>query len=184
MKKSVCLMAILGAFAASGAMAAAPAAPNADNQEVNVKFTGKIVTSQCVITAGNGGTVDLGTFNTTNQSAPVVPVKFSFSKCTNAAEKMAQVTLKEDGGSYPGQGNVGQHTLSTDKQGINIQLYKDMDGNTPGMAQLNDQNGKLNQSGAAAAITVAYAKMVGTKAGALKAGDVVKGVGVFEVTFN
>lgn len=187
MKKSVCLMAILGAFAASGAMAAgpaAPAAPNADNQDINITFKGKVIESNCVIVAGDKGVVDLGTFNKTKQTAPIVPVQLAFTGCDQAANKVATVKLKRDGGKFPQQGNVGGHTLSTDQQGINIQLYQDMAGTTPGMAPLDRASGGLNGTGAATAVTVTYAKMVGTKTGQLNNGDAVNGLGVFEVTFN
>ena len=179
MKKSVCLMAVLGAFATTGAMAA-----NADDQQIDVKFKGRVITSECVVTPGDAGTVDLGTFNTNNNAAPIVPVQFAFSNCKNATEKMAHVTLKRDGGDFPGQGNVGDHTISTNKQGINVEFYTDSTGATKGMATLNDQNGKLDVDGNAAVVTVAYAKMVPTKTGQLNAGDEIKTLGVFEVTFN
>ena len=179
MKKSVCLVAVLGAFAASGAMAV-----NADDQQIDVKFKGRVITSECVVTPGDAGTVDLGTFNTHNESAPIVPVQFAFSNCKNAAEKMATVTLKRDGGDFPAQGNVAGHVISTNKQGINVEFYTDSTGGTKGMASLNDQNGKLDNQGNAAVVTVAYAKMVPTKTGQLNAGDEIKTVGVFEVTFN
>ena len=184
MKKSVCLMAILGAFAASGAMAAAPAAPNADNQDINITFKGKVIESNCSIVAGDNGVVDLGTFNKTKQTAPIVPVQLAFKGCNEAANKVATVKLKRDGGKFPQQGSLTDHTLSTDQQGINIQLYKDMTGTTKGMVQLETANGGLNGSGDAATVTVAYAKMIPTKTGTLTNGATVNGLGVFEVTFN
>ena len=180
MKKSVCLMAILGAFVASGAMAATQVQPTDHNQTVSVKFTGSVIDSNCVITAGDGTSVNLGTYNLQKKTAPIVPVTFTFTGCENA-KAVASVTLKSDGGAYPQKGNVANHVLSTNQKGLTIQLYKDLSGTTEGMAEIT-KDGKNTLVAGEGKVTVAYAQLKDAKDTVAK--GPVEGLATFDVTFN
>lgn len=77
MKKSVCLLALLGAFGAS--------ANAASTQSVEVTFEGYVTDKTCDITLSNGSnSVDLGSILTTQKESEPgtrVPVIFKLSNC-------------------------------------------------------------------------------------------------------
>lgn len=119
MKKSVCLMAILGAFAV-GANAAT-------TEEVPVNFVGEVKAATCKVTVGQAGnTINLGRVDLeANSKGTLVPVTFSFYECKTQA-----VTSIELSGGQNGQGdNVNTGILATKVKEVTVKLYNDRTAN-------------------------------------------------------
>ena len=116
MKKSVCLMAILGAFSV-GANAA-------HSENIPVEFTGSVKAKTCDITVGQtGNVIDLGRVEPTkNSKGLLVPVTFGFSNCTGTGIQSIELAKGQNGGNGD---NIAQGTLGTNITGVTVQLYND-----------------------------------------------------------
>ena len=158
MKKSVCLMAILGALGASSAFAA---------ETVAVRFTGTVVNSTCDVVVGSqGNTVHLGQISPeADKTGAMIPVTFSFSNCDHG---QTLKTIKYVGGNNGGTDNPTDGTIGTTLKNVKIKLYTESSGKTytpdvtvnktfgpdansamitPFFARLETGNGKQTDSG-------------------------------------
>lgn len=122
MKKSVCLMAILGAMCMTAA--------HADTQSVIVDFTGEVRDKTCDISLSNGPDleVELGEISTQTkkgESGTKVPVIFKLENCTGAFTQRT-ISLEHDlMTKYPAQlGNLNGGQLSTDHEKVVVQFYQ------------------------------------------------------------
>lgn len=168
MKKSVCLMAILGAFAATGAMATTD-----KDQTVDVTFTGNIVDSNCNIALDNGNlTLELGSVNKKTladvKKGARVPVTFKLNQCNGMTLKSLDL-VQATNGAYPENFNDTNATLPTEQADLVVQIYQEKAGTTKGLADLSgvtDANGAITEENKL--INVGYAAL------ALKDGGNVK----------
>lgn len=186
MKKSVCLMAILGALGATSAFAAS------STQSVEINFTGEVIDKACEITLHNGGnTLDLGTIRTDikdGQKGSIVPVVFKFMNCktvgvdTDAGLKVENVQLVADlnDTNFP-QTALNNGTLSTSVDGVLVQIYKDSAGNTEGLKGKDDLG--IQQVGNAQYATIGYAAMKKEAAKQISAGKLTAKA-MFKVTYQ
>lgn len=187
MKKSVCLMAILGAFAASGAMAAV----TANDQSVEITFTGMVSESTCQINLiGGGRTLDLGTLkkaggtwqNTDRGS--LVPIVFDITNCDKNG--VSKVALDKDIlGQNIDKSDVANGTLATTQKSLNVQIYKDLAGNNKGV----DDKAKVTFTGKdgqkVGKLMAGYAALQHNgDSTAVQAGQTVTAKGMFVLTFN
>ena len=196
MKKSVCLMAILGAFAATSVCAAPQVPPQKFNQTVNVKFTGDVVKSSCQIDVLNGTnkTVKLGALNLSaqgmdqeNAHGDLVPLIFKISGCAgdntiNGIKLIADIgtgAADKDPGVDVSKSDVSKGTLLTNKPNVLVQIYKQAAGGQEGLNEITNQTLTNGQTGL---YTVGYVGLKRMK-DEPKAGTV-KAEGMFEVTFN
>ena len=131
MKKSVCLMAILGALGATSAIAAS-------TQSVEIAFQGEVTEKTCDISLANGtkaldlGTIAAGAGNGTKGT--VVPLTFKLSNCNGLTldTNGGPVDLAEDlTNSNIVNSDVSVGKLATNKKNIVVQFYKD-EGTTEG----------------------------------------------------
>lgn len=116
MKKSVCLMAVLGAFAAAGANAAT-------TEEIPVNFVGEVKAATCKVTVGqSGNTINLGRVDLeANSKGTLVPVTFSFYECKTTAVNSIELTSGQNGHDD----NVTNGTLATKVKEVSVKLYND-----------------------------------------------------------
>ena len=183
MKKSVCLMAILGALGATSAFAA--------SQSVDVTFTGSVLDKACTITLHNGGTtLNLGSVTTQiqdGQHGTLVPVVFKFTDCKEVGkpDAAAQLTVNDVelvadlNNQHFDQTLLSNGTISTNNAGIVVQLYKDAEAKNMGLAD----DHKVNKVGDAQYATVAWAALAKNPAGTVSAGDVTAKA-MFKVTYQ
>lgn len=118
MKKSVCLMAILGAFCAS--------VNAATSEGVPVDFFGKVEAATCNVTVGQtGNKINLGRVSPdANSEGVLVPVTFAFTNCTTTGI----TSIKLESGQNGSEDNVAGGVLGTTKTGVTIKLFNDRAG--------------------------------------------------------
>ena len=187
MKKSVCLMAVLGALAASGAMAAS-------TQSVDITFKGEVIDKACTISLHNGSnTLPLGTISTQigdNERGTLVPMILKFSECKNVAQPntpqamtVNKVELVADlNDSNADLTNLSKGTLSTTKDGVLVQIYKNKTGTTDNDKGLVDGM-KPTVADKVSLVTVGYVAMTKKQGAKLSAGDV-EARAMFKVTYQ
>lgn len=178
MKKSVCLMAILGAFAATGAMAA--------QQSIQIDFTGTVIEHSCEVSLANGQKqVNLGSIPLSakeNSKGTVVPLFLKLANCGTGVNGVASFDLLHDlSASNWGNTNVGNGTLSTDQKGVVVQFYTSADGATEGKPSLQPGTGTV--SGKAGTVLGGYAALKRIGSEKLTAGTVTA-KGMFALTYN
>lgn len=179
MKKSACLMALLGAFAVSSA--------NADSVEIT--FKGAVSESTCKIMLDNGSTtLNLGTLNKNNvkkvgDHGSMVPLVFQVSGCTSE-QNITGVTLVEDlTMDNRDQSDITNGVLSTNKNYVVVKLFKDADATNEGI-ELMGGPVKIENHGAAA-IKVGYATLAASKAAdQMTAATDITAKAMFEVTMQ
>lgn len=179
MKKSACLMALLGAFAVSSA--------NADSVEIT--FKGAVSESTCKIMLDNGSTtLNLGTLNKNNvkkvgDHGSMVPLVFQVSGCTSE-QNITDVTLVEDlTMDNRDQSDITNGVLSTNKDYVVVKLFKDADATNEGI-ELMGGPVKIENHGAAA-IKVGYATLAASKAAdQMTAATDITAKAMFEVTMQ
>ena len=187
MKKSVCLMAILGAFCATGANAAI----GANDQTVDIRFTGYVTESTCVIgLKGNGTELELGVVKKPEggwkkgNKGSLVPVIFEVTNCDKTGVQAIDIEADLMGDNY-GNSNIGEGTLSTNKKAMNVQLYQDRAAGTKGIKKTGIQlngTGPNNKKGEA---LVGYATLEHNgNSDPLKAGELIEAKAMFKLTFN
>lgn len=117
MKKSLLSIALL-AITASSVNAAS-------NENVNVRFTGKVEAATCKVTVGqNGNLVDLGRMDVqANAEGTLIPVMFNFKECKDTTIKDVVFA----GGQAGGQHQTDQGILGTDKKNVQVKLYNSAD---------------------------------------------------------
>ena len=115
MKKSVCLMAVLGTLGATSAFA---------GDTIAVRFTGTVVDSTCdVVVGSNGNTVHLGTVAPeADKKGALVPVTFSFTNCDDQ-KKLQSIEYK--GGNNGGLDDAATGKIGTSLKNVEIKLYED-----------------------------------------------------------
>lgn len=178
MKKSVCLMAILGSFAVS--------VNAASNQSVDLTFTGKVVAENCTVDLAQGGTtLNLGTIKkdvAQDTKGTVVPVLLKLSNCGDTLKTVSGFELINDlSTAHSGNTNIGKGTLSTNDQGVVVQFYTKPDGSTEGKPSLI--NGTAGITGKKGTFLGGYAALKKITGSALTAGDITA-KGMFNITFN
>lgn len=179
MKKSACLMALLGAFAVSSA--------NADTVEIT--FKGAVSESTCQIKLDNGSTtLDLGTLNKNNVTkvgdhGAMVPLVFQVDGCTSE-QNVASVSLVEDlMMENRDQSDIATGVLSTNQDFVVVKLFKDAAGNQEGIELM--QGPVALDKGGAAAVKVGYATLAASKPkDQMSAATDVQAKAMFEITFN
>lgn len=177
MKKSVCLMAILGAFAV-GANAAI-------DQSVDISFTGQVTEENCSVSLADGSTtLNLGTIKkpaAEGDHGSVVPLLLKLSSCGTTLQNVSGFKLVNDlSTDWPVNTNVADGTLSTNQEGIVVQFYSDADGSTPAAPALMG-NPAINNN--AATVLGGYAAMLRKGTATLQAGEVTA-KGMFILTYN
>ena len=189
MKKSVCLMAILGAFALTSANAAS------NQQTVDITFTGSVTESTCNIKLDNGQTsLYLGSIKkagaVANQTVgTAVPLVFQVDGCTTE-KAVTNVELIEDlTMDNRGNSDITKGILATNKDYIAVKISKDEQGNQPGV-ELKDKTQVDAVQGVpivkgGATIRAGYARLLALKDAAnMKAADDIKAKAMFRLTFN
>lgn len=122
MKKSVCLMAILGAMGMTAA--------HADTQSVIVDFTGEVRDKTCDVELTTGDlSVELGEIGTKAAKGEVgkkIPVIFKLSNCKGNTGTTRTITLENDLMTQnPAQwGNLKNGQLSTDHDKVVVQFFQ------------------------------------------------------------
>ena len=189
MKKSVCLMAVLGAFCATGANAALD---KPIDQTVNVKFNGNVVNSTCVINLLNGSTtLSLGSLNLAvakNEGAHSQPIPLIF-KVTGCDAKTANITdvdlINDVGVGAPtankNHSDITHGTLATDKDGVVVQIYNAETAEPTQKGLIAKPTATV--TGGGAVITVGWATLERKGKTTPDAGPV-KAEGQFEFTFE
>ena len=181
MKKSACLMALLGAFAISSA--------NADSVEIT--FKGAVSESTCNIKLDNGSTtLNLGTLNKNNvkkvgDHGPMVPLVFQIDGC-GSETSVTKVELIEDlTMTNRDQSDITKGVLSTDKDYVVVKLFKDATA-TPGQEGISLMDGPVAiNKGGAAAIKVGCATLAASKtADQMAAAQNITAKAMFEVTIQ
>lgn len=181
MKKSACLMALLGAFAVSSA--------NADSVEIT--FTGAVSESTCNIMLDNGSTtLNLGTLNKNNvkkvgDHGPMVPLVFQVDGCTSE-QSITGVTLEEDlTMDNRDQSDITNGVLSTNKDYVVVKLFKNATA-ALGQEGIELMGGPVKiEKGGAAAIKVGYATLAASKtADQMTAAKDITAKAMFEVTMQ
>lgn len=145
MKKSVCLMAMLGALGATSAIAAS-------TQSVEITFQGEVTEKTCDISLANGSKVlDLGTIaaNAGNgDKGTLVPLTFKLSNCNGLVLDTATggpIDLAEDlTATNLVNSDVSTGKLATDKKNIIVQFYEDAAGTEGFLAQQTPETGAGN----------------------------------------
>ena len=177
MKKSVCLMAILGAFAI-GANAAV-------DQSIDISFTGQVIEENCEVQLANGsnalnlGSMMKGAKNDTKGT--VVPLLLKLSKCGGTLQTVSGFKLVNDLSTENyGNTNIKAGTLSTNQAGVVVQFYSDADGATPAAPSLI---GKPTIATQTATVLGGYAAMLRKGAVDLKTGPVTA-KGMFVLSYN
>ena len=190
MKKSVCLMAVLGALGTCGVSAAPLTGEN--DQSIAVTFTGRVSTSTCKISVDGGSELDLGTIKksadqwSANDKGTLMPLVFDIATCDkNSVNGVALV--KDILGQNIGQSSVADHKLATTKKAINVHFYKDLAGAEPGLVDLKKSpvnlQGSPNQKSGKVMVGYAQMKHNGDQ-DPLKNGDVITAKAMFNLTFN
>lgn len=177
MKKSACLMALLGAFAVSSA--------NADSVEIT--FKGAVSESTCKIMLDNGSTtLNLGTLNKNNvkkvgDHGSMVPLVFQVSGCASE-QNITGVTLVEDlTMDNRDQSDITNGVLSTNKDYVVVKLFKDADATEKGIELMGAPVAIVDHG--AAAIKVGYATLAASKTAVTAAKDITAKA-MFEVTIQ
>ena len=188
MKKSVCLMAVLGALGTCGVSVAAT---GADDQSIAVTFTGRVSTSTCMISVDGGSELDLGSIKKSGDEwaatdkGTLVPLVFDIANCDkNSVNGVALV--KDILGQNMDQSSVNNHKLATTKKAINVHFYKDLAGTDPGLVDL--KKAPVNLQGApkkSGKVMAGYAQLKhnGTKE-PLQNGELITAKAMFNLTFN
>ena len=191
MKKSVCLMAILGAFALTSANAAS------NQQTVDITFTGSVTESTCNIKLDNGQTsLYLGSIKKAGAQAnqtmgTAVPLVFQVDNCTTETA-VTNVELVEDlTMDNRGNSDLAKGILATNKDFIGVKISKNEDGSQPGVELIDKkqigagptQGVELKKGGAT--VRVGYARLLALKgANDMQATDDIKAKAMFRLTFN
>lgn len=182
MKKSVCLMAILGAFIGGVAQAA-------DSQSVIVKFKGQVASESCTVEILNSisGVVDLGTISKTagkDTKGQLVPLTFKLTGCssglTDPAPLSASVDLTNDlMNSYPANTDPDSGRLSTDQEKLAVQIYTSDNGGTAGVKK----DAVAIKKDGDTYLPVGWAALLKTGDGDLTAGGV-EAKGMFTISYQ
>lgn len=184
MKKSVCLMAILGALGTTTAIAA--------QQSVEINFDGEVINQSCTIKLLDGtdtlylGTLPAATANGERGSA--VPMFFKLSGCTDTLKKVTGVALENDLLATPdnaGVANINDFEISTSNPQVIVKLYKtkaakpaDKGLADVGKIDINKQGDTVVPAGYAALVMKHDGKGTPVQAGTLKASA------MFSVTYE
>ena len=170
MKKSVCLMAILGAFAAS---------VNAATETVVVRFTGDVQAATCDVTVGqNGNLVHLGRVAPeANKKGSIVPVTFSFTNCKETQLKSVEFT----GGQNGGLDDKATGKLGTNLANVEVKLYNNAAGNGP-FTPKHDINKTFTKTDKSLVVTPYYARL--ETGGTAPTAGTVQSSALFEVTYQ
>lgn len=184
MKKSVCLMAILGALGTTTAIAA--------QQSVEINFDGEVINQSCTIKLLDGtdtlylGTLPAATANGERGSA--VPMFFKLSGCTDTLKKVTGVALENDLLATPdnaGVANINDFEISTSNPQVIVKLYKtkaakpaDKGLADVGKIDINKQGDTVVPAGYAALVMKHDGKGTAVQAGTLKASA------MFSVTYE
>lgn len=176
MKKSVCLMAILGAFAAC--------ANAATQQSIDIKFSGQVIEQNCQVALANGqDKLNLGSIMKTasdGEKGIVVPVLLKLTGCSAGINGVQSFDLINDlSVDNWGNTNITNGTLSTNQKGIVVQFYNDAQGSKETKPSLIGHN-ISNQEGTALG---GYAAMKRIGAEELNVGEVTA-KGMFALTYN
>ena len=181
MKKSACLMALLGAFAVSSA--------NADSVEIT--FKGAVSESTCKIMLDNGSTtLNLGTLNKNNvkkvgDHGSMVPLVFQIDGC-GSETNVTKVELIEDlTMDNRDQSDITKGVLSTNQDYVVVKLFKDAAA-APGREGIELMDGPVKiENHGAAAIKVGYATLAASKtADQMTAAKDITAKAMFEVTMQ
>lgn len=181
MKKSACLMALLGAFAVSSA--------NADSVEIT--FKGAVSESTCNIMLDNGSTtLNLGTLNKkkvkqVGDHGSMVPLVFQVDGCTSE-QSITGVKLVEDlTMDNRDQSDITKGVLSTNQDYVVVKLFKDAAA-APGQEGIELMGGPVKiENHGAAAIKVGYATLAASKtADHMTATTDITAKAMFEVTMQ
>ena len=178
MKKSVCLMAILGAFALSANAAKS-------DQSVDITFTGKVIAENCKVDLAQGGTsLNLGTIKkdeVQNGKGTIVPVLMKLSNCGDSLKTVSKFELVHDlSTANSANTNLTNGTLSTNDAGVVVQFYTKADGSAEGKPALIGNSTISNKNGT---FLGGYVSLKKISAAALNAGDITA-KGMFNITFN
>ena len=176
MKKSVCLMAILGAFAI-GANAAT-------QQSIDIKFTGQVIEQNCQVSLANGqDELNLGSImksSADGEKGIVVPVLLKLTNCGDALTAVNKFELLSDlSVNHWGNTNITNGTLSTNQSGVVVQFYEDASGKVEAAPKL--VAGSIAEKKGTVLGGYAALKRIGSDE--LQAGDV-KAKGMFALTYN
>ena len=190
MKKSVCLMAILGALGTCG-VSAAPAPTGENDQSIAVTFTGRVSTSTCKISVDGGSELDLGTIKksgddwaATDKGNPI-PLIFDIATCDKNSVKGVAL-VKDILGQNLDQSSVDNHKLATTKKPINVHFYKNLAATDPGLIDYSKNPVTLQGAGQKTGKVLAgYAQLQhnGNKE-ALQNGELITAKAMFNLTFN
>ena len=176
MKKSVCLMAILGALGATSAFAT--------TQSVEVNFTGQVIEHSCNVSLANGqGALNLGSIKKdagNGTKGQVVPLILSMKDCGANVNQVSKFELLHDlSVTHWGNTNITTGTLSTSQKGLVVQFYEDMSGAKEKAPSLVGHS----VSGKTATVLGGYAALKRIGADTLTAGEVTA-KGMFALTYN
>lgn len=100
------------------------AAHAASSSNVQVTFTGEVVSTPCVVTVGNGLSIGLGQINAkANEKGTTVAVPFMFSQCGQTpAMTDNKVAISIASTTY---GALTDGKIPTNKENVSIGFYKD-----------------------------------------------------------
>ena len=176
MKKSVCLMAILGALGATSAFAAVET-----TETHTVKFTGEVIASTCDLTiGGTGNVIHLGRVEPeADKKGLLVPVTFNFTNC----DKKTLKKISYKGGNNGGKDNTTDGTIGTHLERVSIKLFTDAEGKN--YSADVTQNIQFDPAGTTSkAIIPYYARLETAKNGGNPESGTVQSSALFAVTYQ